>query len=69
MKVLKKTSLAFIALACLVALSLVYGLATITVCHADNPRPYSPDPIEPRDNPKPYDVNPIFKLRDNPRPY
>jgi len=66
---MRKISLASIALVCLVALSLVYGLAAITVCHADNSRPYSREPIEPQDNSRPYGFDPTVKPRDNSRPY
>jgi hypothetical protein len=65
----KKTSIASIALICLAALSVIYGLATITVCHADNSKPYSPEPVEPLDNSKPYGPDPIIKLEDNSKPY
>lgn len=66
---LKKTSLAFIALICLVAFSVVYGLTAITVCYADNGRPYSIDPVVPLDNGRPYIINPIVEPQDNGRPY
>jgi len=66
---LRKTSLASIALICLVALSLIYGLGAITVCHADNSRPYSREPVEPQDNSRPYGFGPIVNPRDNSRPY
>jgi len=65
----KKTSLASIALICLVALSVIYGLATITVCHADNSRPYSREPVKPQDNSRPYGLGPVVEPRDNSRPY
>ena len=65
----RKTSLASIALACLVALSLVYGLAAITVCHADNAKPYCLEPVEPQDNAKPYSPDPFVTPNDNAKPY
>jgi len=62
----KKASLVMI---CLMALLVIYGFAAITVCHADNSRPYSPEPVEPQDNSRPYGLDPIVEPQDNSRPY
>lgn len=66
---LRKITIVSIALICLVALSVIYGLYTIAVCHADNSRPYSREPIEPQDNSRPYGFGPILNPLDNSRPY
>jgi hypothetical protein len=39
---------------CLMVALVIYGFAAITVCQADNAKPYSPQPVEPLDNAKPY---------------
>jgi len=65
---LRKTALVSIALICLVAFSVIYGIATIPIYNADNGRPYSTQPVEPLDNGRPYSILPVEPL-DNGRPY
>lgn len=63
---MKKTSLVMI---CLMALLVIYGFAAMTVCYADNSKPYGSDPIfETEDNSKPYSIGPVVPL-DNSKPY
>jgi len=68
----KKTSIAFAVLICLVALSFISSIATIAVCHADNGGPYkkSKPIVEPQDNGGPYKKSkPIVEPQDNGGPY
>lgn len=54
---------------CLMVALVIYGFAAITVCNADNSRPYSQEPVEPQDNSRPYSPDPIVEPLDNSRPY
>lgn len=66
---LKKISLVSIALICLMALSVIYGLATITIGDTDNRESYSQETAVPTDNGKPNILDLTALPLDNSRPY